>query len=487
MTEENRTRIRFLMEEHKWAWNRFPQVTELYLHLLDAALREDEPYGEIMLRRGDVICSLKTLSEASGQSVAVIRRALKKLNGTMDAESVMYGNTRIIHIRDYDLYMGRKGNQKTPRDAGAGERECRENGDAEASGEAEWECRENEDAEASGTAETEYQVNEEEEAPCDEIRDAEPAYAYAAAEDPNADMAEDSGRKRGSDTKEAGGRQGENRLGAMLYHEESNAQAAPRICGRKAPAVRRIHPGAMGGYRGAYYSGATRVCENTESLVTLCNPEKEIESKTIYHTHSYHTHSPEQGRAAVHGYTVPVVIHTGDSGDSGTAPGYGAAGSYGPSWVSGASAAGKGRQPSGMPVGSSMPSGAGKGASELFERFWKVYPRHVNRYMAQCAFERLNPDAETLEGMLKALERQKESQAWHVEEGRYIPYPARWLSEHRWEDDPAESERKFRTGQESAPKYTVPAQNYEQRDYSEEMETPEEMLARLRRGVGRRE
>lgn len=31
---------------------------------------------------------------------------------------------------------------------------------------------------------------------------------------------------------------------------------------------------------------------------------------------------------------------------------------------------------------------------------------------------------------------------------------------------------------------TLPAQQYEQRDYSEEMETPEEMLARLKRGVG---
>ncbi len=445
MTEEKRTGIRFLLEEHKWAWNRFPQVVKLYLHLLDAALPEDEPYAEIMLRRGDVICSLKSLSEESGLSIAVIRTALKKLTGTMDVESVMYGNTRIIHIRDYDLYMG-EGEQKKPREAGAMAREVQ--------------------GEVS--------------------------------------PADDSGRKQGSDTRETGTRHEDNRKAAGIKQDDDNAKAAPRIGGRKAPTVRRILPAATGGYRGAYYSGAARVCENTESLVTPGNPEKETESKTINHTHSYHTLSAEPGGIAVQGYTVPVVIRGGNGGSSGTS----GAGSYGHTGCVSvgagiSSGAGKGMSSgagsyghtgcvsvgTGISSGAEkgMPSGAGKGASALFEKFWEVYPRHVNRYQARCAFERLNPDAGMLDEILKVLDRQKESQAWRVEEGRYIPYPARWLTEHRWEDDPAEAGRKFRTRQEYAPKYTVPAQNYEQRDYSEEMETPEEMLARLQRGCGSRE
>ncbi len=105
MKEFEESRIRLLLEERKWAWNRFPKVMRLYLCLLRAALPEDGPYGEIMLRRGDVLLSLKDISAESGLSISSIRTAINKLTATADLVFSTYGNSRIIHINDYDLYM----------------------------------------------------------------------------------------------------------------------------------------------------------------------------------------------------------------------------------------------------------------------------------------------------------------------------------------------------------------------------------------------
>ena len=37
--------------------------------------------------------------------------------------------------------------------------------------------------------------------------------------------------------------------------------------------------------------------------------------------------------------------------------------------------------------------------------------------------------------MLAALEQQRQSHDWQKEGGRYIPYPATWLNQGRWEDE----------------------------------------------------
>ncbi len=396
MSEFNEMKIHTIMKKNKWSWYKFPKVMQLYMYLLQAAITENEPYGDIMLCRGDVILSLKTISAGCGLGITAIRTALRNLMSTHDVECIPYGHNRIIHINGYDVFMGE-------------------------------------------------------------------------AEEPEEKQEDDKKEKRSSQGADTNLKTGENEA-------ENKMTTAVNDADKIAATLRNEHD-TMGGYRGAYYSGVTKVCENTESLVTLSNPEKETESKTIYNTHPVNTHSVNPDRS-LQSYRAPVVTPSGvsvhePSGSSvAERAGHSACGS-----------AGSGR--SGKFSGE--PSGEPSRTSGLFEKFWEAYPRHVNRYLAKQAFERLNPDVDTLSAILKALSRQKESQAWHVEKGRYIPYPARWLSEHRWEDDPAESEREFKTGKEYAPKYTVPAQNYEQRDYSEEMETPEEMLARLQRGCGFRD
>jgi len=69
-----------------------------------------------------------------------------------------------------------------------------------------------------------------------------------------------------------------------------------------------------------------------------------------------------------------------------------------------------------------------------FDRFWKAYPRKVKRPRALKAFEKLSPNAELLQAIVNAVERAKASDEWRRDNGQYIPHPATWINDRRWED-----------------------------------------------------
>ena len=93
---------------------------------------------------------------------------------------------------------------------------------------------------------------------------------------------------------------------------------------------------------------------------------------------------------------------------------------------------------------------------ERFARFWTAYPRKTAKPTAQTAFAKLHPDDDLLRTMLAAIERQKQSPQWR--DAQFIPHPATWLNQRRWEDETPRAA--VSTGK------TVPAQQYAQRDYS---------------------
>ena len=68
-----------------------------------------------------------------------------------------------------------------------------------------------------------------------------------------------------------------------------------------------------------------------------------------------------------------------------------------------------------------------------FDRFWAAYPRKVGKGAAERSFERIRPDAALLDRMLRAIESQRQSDTW---QRGYIPNPATWLNQRRWEDEP---------------------------------------------------
>lgn len=114
--------------------------------------------------------------------------------------------------------------------------------------------------------------------------------------------------------------------------------------------------------------------------------------------------------------------------------------------------------------------------SERFAKFWMAYPRHEAKQKAQAAFMKLAPDDEMLSAMLNAIERQKNSEQWRDGGGRFIPHPTTWLNGRRWEDEPPEVKPSLGK--------PVNAQQYEQRAYTGQQETPEQLYARLIAEVG---
>lgn len=67
-----------------------------------------------------------------------------------------------------------------------------------------------------------------------------------------------------------------------------------------------------------------------------------------------------------------------------------------------------------------------------FDAFWNAYPKKVGKQAAKKAFDRVKVPVKTL---LTAVERQKCSAQWSKDGGQYIPNPATWLNQGRWEDE----------------------------------------------------
>ena len=88
-----------------------------------------------------------------------------------------------------------------------------------------------------------------------------------------------------------------------------------------------------------------------------------------------------------------------------------------------------------------------------FEAFWKAYPRKVGKPAARGAWKAAvkkaspvgkEPSTENLfeaPRVIAGLERWKQTEQWQKEGGQFIPYPATFLNQRRWEDDPPAREQ----------------------------------------------
>jgi len=72
-----------------------------------------------------------------------------------------------------------------------------------------------------------------------------------------------------------------------------------------------------------------------------------------------------------------------------------------------------------------------------FAEFYAAYPRKVGRAKAEKEWNRIKPDAATLASMLEALALARTSPQWTKDGMSFVPHPATWLSQRRWEDDPS--------------------------------------------------
>lgn len=76
-----------------------------------------------------------------------------------------------------------------------------------------------------------------------------------------------------------------------------------------------------------------------------------------------------------------------------------------------------------------------KGGDAKFELFWLAYPSKVGKIAAKKTFEKLDPDDALIGQMLAALKEQTASDRWTKDGGQFIPNPATWLNQGRWQDE----------------------------------------------------
>ena len=72
---------------------------------------------------------------------------------------------------------------------------------------------------------------------------------------------------------------------------------------------------------------------------------------------------------------------------------------------------------------------------DTFAAFWSAYPRKDSKAKAKASWDKLKPDKELVSQIMAALEQHKRSDQWTRDGGQYIPYPATWLNQRRWEDE----------------------------------------------------
>ena len=68
-----------------------------------------------------------------------------------------------------------------------------------------------------------------------------------------------------------------------------------------------------------------------------------------------------------------------------------------------------------------------------FESFWEAYPRKVSKPLAEIAWRGVPVNTGIYNRILDAVERYKKTRQWQDES--FIPYPATFLQDRRWEDD----------------------------------------------------
>lgn len=75
--------------------------------------------------------------------------------------------------------------------------------------------------------------------------------------------------------------------------------------------------------------------------------------------------------------------------------------------------------------------------TEEFARFWNAYPRKAGKGAAWRSWRKLNPSEDLQIVIFNALAQQIVSSQWTRDAGKFIPHPATWLNQSRWEDEPA--------------------------------------------------
>jgi hypothetical protein len=89
----------------------------------------------------------------------------------------------------------------------------------------------------------------------------------------------------------------------------------------------------------------------------------------------------------------------------------------------------------------------GNNIDDQFEKFWKKYPRKVSRKTAKNSWNKIKLTDDLFEKIMTSLEAYCQSEQWIKDDGKFIPHPATWLNQERWDDE-------IKVGQQKSNKFS---------------------------------
>lgn len=70
-----------------------------------------------------------------------------------------------------------------------------------------------------------------------------------------------------------------------------------------------------------------------------------------------------------------------------------------------------------------------------FSSFWNSYPKKIGRGKCESIWKKLKPSQKLIQTMILKIEAIKKTDQWKKDNGQFIPLPATWLNQKRWEDE----------------------------------------------------
>lgn len=92
----------------EWEWAGDPNMVALWVHLLLSANYEDKRWKGIVIRRGQFVTSLHSLTEQTGISIRSLRTCLERLKQTGEIEEKTTNRFRIITICNFGSYQAKE-------------------------------------------------------------------------------------------------------------------------------------------------------------------------------------------------------------------------------------------------------------------------------------------------------------------------------------------------------------------------------------------
>lgn len=101
--------IRLYRKIGEWRWYDDKPTLILFIHLLITVNWKDEAWHDIMIRRGQRLCSLPILAKETGLSERSVRTAISHLKSTGEVTDTSTSKYRIITINNFEKYQDATG------------------------------------------------------------------------------------------------------------------------------------------------------------------------------------------------------------------------------------------------------------------------------------------------------------------------------------------------------------------------------------------